>query len=70
MCRLTGPSHLLGEALHSDGSGGICQKLQFVEIFLGLSLVLLLGDESYQHRSLGLGFRYYKFFHFRLQRYK
>ena len=46
--------HLLRETLHSDRPGCICQKFQLVQVFLRLSLVLLLGNQSHQHRRLGL----------------
>ena len=51
---LTRSAHLLGKPLHSHSPCRICQELQFVEIFFGLGLVLILGDESYQHRRLSL----------------
>ena len=51
---LTRTAHLLGKALHGHSTGRIGQKLQFVEIFLGLGFVLLFGDESHQYGSLGL----------------
>ena len=60
---LTRPAHFLGKPLHSDSTCRISQKLQLVEIFFSLGFVLILGDESYQHRGLSLRLRYYKFLH-------
>ena len=49
VCRLVGSCHTLRETLHGDGACGIGEKFQFVKVFLGLGLVLLLGNESYQN---------------------
>ncbi len=51
-----GAVHPLRETLHRDGTGGIGQELQFVEVLLGLRLVLLRCDETDEHRRLHLSF--------------
>ena len=53
---LVGSHHLLGESLHGDGTGGIGEKFQLVEIFLGLGLVLLLGHQTHEDGGLCLDF--------------
>lgn len=53
----------LRKALDGDSSGGLRQKLQFVEIFCRLSLVLRLRDEGHEDGGFGFGFRLYEFFH-------
>ena len=51
---LVGCHHLLRKALHGDGSCGVGEKLQFVEVFLGFCLVLLLGHEAHEHGGFRL----------------
>ena len=46
--------HLLRKSLHGDGTCGIGKKLQLVEIFLGLGLVLCLGDKTHEHSGFRL----------------
>ena len=48
--------HALGEASDGGGTCGFGQKLQFVEIFLGLSLVLCLRNQAHQDCTFGLNF--------------
>ena len=60
---LTWALHLLRKALQGHGTGSIGQEFQLVQIFFCLGLVLLLGNQSYQHRSLRLDLRNYKFLH-------
>ena len=60
---LAGTVHLLRKPLYGDGACRVGQEFQFIEVFLRLGLILLLRDKSHQHGRLGLGFRYYKFFH-------
>ena len=52
---LAGGRHALGEPLHGDGSRRVGQELQLVQVFLGLGLVLLLGDEAHEYGGFGLG---------------
>ena len=59
----TRSAHSLCETLHSDGTGGVGEEFQFVEVFLCFRLVLFLGDEAHQNGSLGLCFGDNKFFH-------
>jgi len=42
------------------------KKLQFVEIFVGLPLVLRLGDESDQDGGFGTSFGVDEFFHVKM----
>ena len=51
---LTGTLNFLRETLHSYSTSGIGQKFQLVEVFFCLGFVLLLGNQTYQHGSLGL----------------
>ena len=60
---LTRPLDFLGEALHGGSSSCIGKEFQLVEIFFGLGLVLLLGNQSHQHSSLSFDFRNHEFFH-------
>ena len=54
----------LGETLHYSRPCRVGKKLQFVQIFRGLVLVLLWSDETHEHSSFSLYFRYYEFFHY------
>ena len=56
VCHAARSVHPLRETLHGDGPGGIGKKLQFVEVFLGLRLVLLRCDKTDEHRRLHLSF--------------
>ena len=58
-----GTAHPLGVALHGDSSCRVGQKLQLVEVFLGLGFVLLGSYQSHKNGGLSLDFRYYEFFH-------
>ena len=49
-------SRILCESLHGYGTGGIGEKLQLVEIFLGLGLVLFLGHQTHEDGGLSLDF--------------
>ena len=49
-------AHPLGEPLDDHSPRRLGQELQLVQVFLGLSLVLLVGNQSHQHRRLGLRF--------------
>ncbi len=55
--------HLLGEPFYGDGTCRVGEELQLVEVFLGLCLVLVFGDEAHEHGGLCLYLGYYKFFH-------
>ena len=46
------PRQPLGEPLHSDGSGCGGEKLQFVQIFVGLAFVLLGRDDAHEDGRL------------------
>ena len=56
----------LGEAAHSLRARRFGKKLQFVEIFVGLPLVLRLGDESDQDGGFGTSFGVDEFFHVKM----
>ena len=56
-------AHALCEALHGYGARRVGEKLQLVEIFLCLCLVLILRYQTDKNGCLSLYFRYYKFFH-------
>ena len=56
----------LGEAAHSLRARRFGEKLQFVEIFVGLPLVLRLGDESDQDGGFGTSFGVDEFFHVKM----
>ena len=56
ICGLVGAVHSLCESLHGDGAGGVGKEFQFVEILLGLGLVLFLRDESHEYGGFGLDF--------------
>ena len=58
-----GTCQFLREPFHGDGSRRIGEKLQFVEIFLGLGLVLVLRHQSHEYGGFGFGFGNHKFFH-------
>ena len=58
-----GAVHLLCEPLHGTSTSRSGQKLQFVQIFISLRLVLLVRNQSHQHGSLGFRLRYHKFLH-------
>ena len=56
----------LGEATHSLRARRFGEKLQFVEIFVGLPLVLRLGDEGDQDGGFGTSFGVDEFFHVKM----
>ena len=49
-----GAVETLCEAFNDDSSRRVGEKFEFIEILLGLGLVLVLGDKSHQHGSFGL----------------
>ncbi len=46
-----------------NGTGGVGQELQFIEVFLCLRLVLVFRNQTHQYGGLGLYLGYDKFFH-------
>ena len=55
--------HPLREAFNGEGTGGVGQEFQLVEILFGLGLVLVFGDQTYENGGFGLRLGYHKFFH-------
>ena len=58
-----GAIHFLGITLDDLGSCSLCQELKFIQVFLGLFLVLLWSDKPHQHSGFHLRLCYYEFFH-------
>jgi len=57
---------LLGPSMRWVKRRRFGEKLQFVEIFVGLPLVLRLGDEGDQDGGFGTSFGVDEFFHVRM----